>query len=570
MLLSRLIGRRYRESPGDAACASHSILLRGGYIRQVANGIFSLLPLGVRVVRKIENIIREEMNAIGGQEVAMPVVLPRELWEESGRYATVGPELLRLRDRTDHDMVLAMTHEEAVVHLSRNEANSYRCYPFMVYQFQTKFRDEPRSRGGLIRVREFTMKDAYSFHRDRQSLEEFYTICAGAYSRIFSRVGIPEVRKVASDTGMMGGEVAHEYMLPADSGEDTIAVCEKCGYTANLEVAQCARPLRPEAPLPLKKVPTPGKTAISEVAQYLSVPEDRLAKVVFYERDSAGAPVMAVIRGDLQVNEAKLAKITGAVPVPAEDATIRRTGAVPGFASPMGVRGCRIIADISVTSTANFVTGANESGYHFMNFDLRRDVRNFEVADIAEVREGDPCPHCGGKLQLRRGIEVGNIFQLGTKYTGKMGMRYLDEAGNECTPVMGCYGIGIGRLMASIIEARHDAFGPLWPAPVAPFAVHLITLNLTSEEAGAFAEPVYKRLAANDVEVLYDDRDERAGVKFADADFIGTPLRLIFSKRNRADGNIEWKKRGGTDKGLIHVGKVMEFVADFMKSEGLR
>lgn len=564
MFLSQLIGRRYKEAPGDAALASHSILLRGGYIRQVSNGIYSLLPLGLRVIQKIENIVRDEMNRIGGQEVLMPIVLPRELWDESKRYATVGSELLRFKDRTNHDMVLAMTHEEAVVQLSRNEANSYRSYPFILYQIQTKFRDEPRSRGGLIRVREFTMKDAYSFHRDQESLELYYATCAEAYSRIFSRVGIPEVKKVESDTGMMGGQTAHEYMLMAKSGEDTIVVCATCNYIANLEVAKATHASQQETPLELKKVHTPGKRTIDEVTKYLSTSADKTAKVVFYQTDTEGNPVMALIRGDLDVNESKLAKVIGVVPTPADEATIHRTGAVPGFASPIGVQGCRIVADETVVAATNLVTGANEPDYHFMNFDIRRDVQEYEIADISQVRECDPCPHCEGKLLLRRGIEVGKIFQPGTRYTEKMGMRYLDEEGNERIPIMGCYGIGIGRLMASILEARHDDFGPVWPSAVAPFAVHIIVLNLTSEEMETFPKPMYEQLKANGIEVIYDDRDERAGAKFADADLIGAPLRLIFSKRNMDNGTVEWKTRDRKKQGMVPLPEVIEFTKGFL------
>lgn len=565
MLLSQLIGTRSKETPGDATLVSHSFLLRGGYIRQVANGIYSLLPAGIRVIRKIENIVREEMNAIGGQEVLMPVVLPGELWEESGRYESVGPELLRFKDRTDHDMILAMTHEEAVVHLARNEARSYRSYPFMLYQIQTKFRDEPRSRGGLIRVREFTMKDAYSFHRDAASLEEFYARCADAYSRIFERCGIAEVKRVQSDTGMMGGRVAHEFMLLSEAGEDTIVVCNKCDYTANLEVAHCKRAPDNLQLLTLTKVHTPGKQSIHDVAAFLNVAESQTAKVVFYESDAAGRPVMVLIRGDLEVNELKLAKRIGTAPVAASEQTILKTDAVPGFASPVGIHDCRVIADESVVLTSNLVAGANETDYHYINFDVKRDACEFEVADIAVVKEGDVCPVCSGTLSFKRGIEVGNIFQLGTKYTEKMGMRYLDENGAECTPTMGCYGIGIGRLMASVIEVRHDRFGPLWPVSIAPFSVHIIALNLKTHEKELFSTPVYNRLRSFGIEVIYDDREERPGVQFADADLIGAPLRLIFSNKNLRTSQVEWKTRDGSSKGMIDVNQVIDFVKNYIQ-----
>ncbi|MBD3240321.1 MAG: proline--tRNA ligase [Chitinivibrionales bacterium] len=567
MLLSQLIGQRYRETPGEATLVSHAFLLRGGYMRQVANGIYSLLPLGVRVVHKVEQIIREEMNRIGGQEVLMPVVLPSELWKESGRYESVGSELLRFRDRTDHDMLLAMTHEEAVVHLTRNEANSYKAYPFMVYQIQTKFRDEPRSRGGLIRVREFTMKDAYSFHTDAQDLARYYEECAQAYHRIFARAGIPQVVQVESDTGMMGGRVAHEYMLLADSGEDTIVACDSCDYVSNLEVARSVHEPDDEAAQPLEKVHTPGHKTIAEVAAFLSVPERKLAKVVFYEADANGTPVLALIRGDLDVNEAKLSKVLGAMPTPASDETIRAAGAVPGFASAVGVHDCRVIADQSVADAADLVCGANEEDYHSLHFNLARDVAEYETVDIAEVKEGERCPNCDGRLAFKRGIEVGNIFQLGTKYTESMGMRYLDTEGNERTPIMGCYGIGVGRLAASVIEAHHDSHGPVWPVSVAPFAVHICALNLTDDQREQFAAATYRALQAKGIDVVYDDREERAGVQFADADLIGAPLRLIFGKRNLAEGKVEWKRRDGSEQGLVDFAEVVPLVERFVSAE---
>jgi prolyl-tRNA synthetase len=563
MLLSQLIGQRTKEVPREASLVSHAFLLRGGYIRQVANGIYSILPLGLRVIRKIENIIREEMNALEGQEVLMPVLLTRELWDESGRYESIGPELLRFKDRTDHDMVLAMTHEEAAVHLARNEARSYRSYPFMLYQIQTKFRDEPRSRGGLIRVREFTMKDAYSFHRDQTSLDDFYARCASAYSNIFTRCGIPEVKKVQSDTGMMGGGVAHEYTLLSDSGEDTIVTCNGCDYMANLEVAKCKWIPDKQQPSALKKVYTPGKQSIKDVAAFLSVSESQIAKVVFYESDSTGKPVMVLIRGDIEVNENKLTKLIGVVPTAASEKTILKTGAVKGFASPIGIHDCRVIVDESIVGATNFVTGANETDYHYINFDLNRDAGEYEINDIATVKDGDICPLCGGTLSLKRGIEVGNIFQLGTKYTDRMKMRYLDEKGNECTPIMGCYGIGIGRLMASVIEARHDKFGPIWPNSIAPFSVHIITIDLREAEKETFSTPIYHELCAEGIETVYDEREERPGVKFAEADLIGAPLRLIFSGKNLDSKTVEWKSRDGFQKGTIEVDQVMSFVSNY-------
>jgi prolyl-tRNA synthetase len=562
MRLSQLIGRRYKETPAEASLTSHAFLLRGGYIRPVASGLYSLLPLGVKVARRIERIIREEMDRIGGQEVRLPVLLPRELWDESGRYASVGPELFRLKDRCGHDLVLGMTHEEAVVHAARGEADSYKNYPFMLYQIRTKLRDEPRPRGGLVRVREFTMKDAYSFHTDQADLERQYAICAEAYRRIFERVGLPEVRKVESDSGMMGGKVAHEYMLLADGGEDTIAVCGECDYAANREVAAARRVPFTESPLPLKRIPTPGKRTIDEVSVFLSLPAKRMAKMVFYEKDAAGTPVAAIVRGDCEVNETKLAGFIGVLPEPARDETIRKLGAVPGYASAIGLTGCRVIADFTIVDSPNLITGANEENFHLGNFNLGRDCPDAETVDIAAVREGDGCPHCAGKLALKRGIEVGNIFQLGTKYTGPMGMRFLDAEGWERTPVMGCYGIGVERLAASIIEARHDDHGPIWPASVAPFTVELIAVNLDPAQRDSFARPLYEQLLAAGIDVLYDDREERPGVQFADADLIGAPLRLIASARNYEARKLEWKSRDGKGQGMIEVEAAVNFVVE--------
>lgn len=551
MRMSQLVGARHKEQPAEALLASHAFLLRGGYLRQVSNGIYSLLHPGVRVVRKIENIVRSEMNRAGGQEVLMPVVLPRELWEESGRYASVGQELARFNDRTGHGMLLAMTHEEAVVHLARNEAASHKQYPFMLYQIQTKFRDEPRSRGGLIRVREFTMKDAYSFHRSQADLEQCYANCALAYARIFARVGLPEVAMVKSDTGMMGGRVAHEFMLLCDAGEDTVICCETCGYTANIEVAEGKTHPFPAAPEALKEVHTPGASSIEEVAAFLGVAPRQTAKAVFYEADAEGRPVLALVRGDIGVNEAKLARILKRKPEPASEAAIRQTGAEPGFASAIGLSGCRIVADFSVRDSNNLVCGANRPDYHCLNFNLERDAPGVETADIALAREGDACPECGGGLAVNRGIEVGNIFQLGTKYSQAMGMRYLDENGKEQVPIMGCYGIGVGRTMSSIVEARRDKFGPLWPVSVAPWPVHVAALKLGNPQIRAAADKLYADLTAAGLEALYDDRNENPGVQFADADLLGAPLRFVASEKRLANGEFEWKTREDGKVGTV-------------------
>jgi len=567
MEISQLIGKRYKERPAETTLESHAILLRGGYIRQVANGIYSLLPLGLRVMRKIEGIIRREMDALGGQEILMPVVLPKELWEESGRYLSIGSELLRFSDRTGHSMLLAMTHEEAVVHLIRNEVNSYRSYPLMLYQIQTKFRDESRSRGGLIRLREFTMKDAYSFHTDKWDLAGYYERMKAAYMRVFSELGIPQVVELQSDPGMMGGETAHEYMLLTDAGEDTVVTCSRCGHAANLEIASGQRLYHRGEMKRLEKVSTPGAETIEEVSSFLGISAESIAKAVFYERDADGYPVLALIRGDLDVNERKLARIIRVEPMGASEGTIAGIGGVPGYASGMNLRDCRILADVSVKASTNLAAGADETGHHYLNFNLDRDLPEAEVHDISMAREGDGCAQCGGHLVFGRGIEVGNIFELGTKYTGAMGMRYLDQKGREGIPYMGCYGIGVSRLVSSIIEARHDKYGPIWPAAVAPFQVHLISLNLRKAEETELAQAAYRSLAEAGYEVVFDDRDERPGVKFADADLIGAPLRVVLSARHCADRSVEWRTRSGDRSGVIAYDRLIPFLSGFLEAE---
>ncbi len=560
MRMSQLVGKRFKERPAEASLESHAFLLRGGYARQVAGGIYSLLPPGLRVVRKIEAIIRQEMDRLGGQEVLMPVVMPRELWDESGRYDAVGAELVRFADRTGHPMLLGMTHEEAVVHLCRGEVASYRQLPFLAYQIQTKFRDEPRSRGGLIRVREFTMKDAYSFHASNACLERTYQRCLKAYRRIFARAGVPETAVVQSDSGMMGGAIAHEFMLLCDAGEDSIAACDACGYLANAEVAEGRVRPRPEAePLPLKRVHTPGQKTIEEVAAFLDVPEAQTAKAVFYDRDADGKLVLAVIRGDVEVNEAKLARVIQAAPVAADPARVQAAGGVPGYASAMDVdpEKVRVVVDHTVAASNNLVCGANEVDYHFENFCLARDLPGALTVDIAMVREGDGCPRCEDSLSLRRGIEVGNIFQLGTRYSGAMGMSYLDEQGREQVPLMGCYGIGVGRLMSSVMEVRHDKWGPIWPVSIAPWQVHICALKHNKEQIREASSRLYDELQQAGLEAVLDDRNERPGIQFADGDLLGVPFRLVVSERNLQAGGVELVRRGERKGEMIPLDQVV-------------
>ncbi len=572
MKMSKLVGRRIKEDPKDAKTVSHKFLIRGGYIRPVSAGIYSLLPTGERIVKKIEAIIREEMNRIDGQEVLMPVVLPADLWQESGRYESVGAELLRFRDRNEKPMILAMTHEEAIVHLVRTELNSYKQLPVMLYQIQTKYRDEARPRAGLIRTREFTMKDAYSFHTDQADLERYYARCHEAYERIFRRVGMKNVLSIESNSGMMGGKVSHEFMAICDCGEDTVITNADYSYRANREIAVAAWKFEKGEPLPLEKVHTPGMKTIEDVAGFLGVKSENTGKAVFYQDAHTGELIFVLIRGDFEVNEVKLAN---ALKVPelkfADDAAIEAAGAVPGFASPVGIdpAKARIIVDRSAAESGNLVVGANEADYHYRNFNFDRDLAGSGclVADIACVREGDPCPLTGLPLQFLRGIEVGNIFQLGTKYSDAMHCDYLDRDGKSHPMVMGCYGIGVGRAMAAVIEQSCDEYGPIWPMSIAPWQVELCAINPEKEGVGEACERLYAELQAAGIEVLYDDRGEKAGSMFSDADLLGIPLRLVVSPRTLAEKQAEFKVRGSRDAERIALDAAVSHVAARVEAE---
>ena len=562
---SKLISKKHKEKPAEATLASHIFLLRGGYMRPVANGLYSLLMPGKRVQSKIEAIIREEMDKVDGQEVIMPVVMPRELWEESDRWDSVGPELLRFKDRTGHDMLLGMTHEEACTALARTEATSYRDYPFMLYQIQTKYRDEARSRGGLIRAREFTMKDAYSYHTNEKDLDEYYDRVAAAYHTIYRRIGIPEVVAIQSDTGMMGGKVAHEYQLVTDSGEDKIVMCDKCKSYWNSEVASTTYTYEKEELLPLEEVATPHTKTIEDLVKLLKIPATKMAKMVFYTTEK-GQTVAVMIRGDLEVNETKFAKVVKCLFNFATDAEVVKVGAVPGFATGMNLT-CPVYVDQSVAGAYNLVCGANKEGYHLKNFNILRDLPKAEIVDIATVIEGDICPKCGAKLHLTRGIEVGNIFKLGTKYTEAMHMTYTAEDGSDKTPLMACYGIGVGRSLASVIEAHHDDYGPIWPLSIAPWQVQINAMGLDKEDIKDTAEKLYADLEKAGVEVLYDDRNLSAGVQFAEADLTGIPFRLIVAPKALAQGMIEYKIRGTDEHGLIPVAEAVQFTQKWIAEE---
>ncbi len=557
MLLSKLLGERYKEKPADAFLTSHIFMLRGGYIRQVSNGIFSLLPPALKTVHKIEKIIREEMDGIDGQEVLFPVVLPAELWQESGRFESVGSELLRFKDRGGRDMLLGMTHEEAAVHLARGEAKSYLKYPFMIYQIQTKFRDEPRSRAGLIRVREFTMKDAYSFHISQEDLELYYQRCLDAYFRIFHRSGLKNVISILSDTGMMGGQKAHEFMYLSDDGEDSIIYCENCDYKSNMDVAVSHIHKEESQEQEIQEVHTPGIKDIAELAKFLNIKEDQTMKATVFFRKDNEKTVIAFIRGDLQVNELKLEKHLGTEVFPLTD--YEGIDLAIGFvgAYNLNAKNIQLVYDRSLEGERNIVCGANKKDYHLRAVSVERDLNIDEFVDIARVNHGESCIHCGSPLKVSRGIEVGNIFQLGTKYSKAMGMEYMDEDGKLQTPIMGCYGIGVGRLLACVIEDNHDDYGPIWPKAVAPWLIHICMLN--KSEVNDLGQKIYEELS-KDFEVLLDDRGMGAGAQFADADLLGAPVRIILSKRNAANGQAEIVTRDKSIKKLVPVSDVRKEV----------
>ena len=567
MKLEKLVGERFKERPADCVIDSHAIMVKGGYIKYMANGIYSsYLPLR-RIVRKIEQILREEMDKIDGQEVQFPVVMPASLWDESGRYDSIGDELLRFTDRNNAKMVLGMTHEEAAVHLVREYAQSYTQYPFMIYQIQTKFRDEARPRAGLIRVREFTMKDAYSFHTSQEDLEQYYEKCHAAYERIFERVGVPEVVSVKSDSGMMGGNISHEFMLLTPVGEDSIVLCDSCDYRANMEAAENISDIARDAEsAALEKVYTPNVHTIEDVCNFFGDETKNSCKAVVYQQNVDDKYVVLFIRGDLEVNETKLVNFLGEQ-VHAAVIT-EECGLNAGYIGPVNLKvngDAVVLYDKSLEGRNNLSCGANEAEHHYKGLDMERDVPNAEYHDFAKIQEGGICPKCGKKtVKISRGIEVGNIFQLGTKYTKSMNMTYVDANGESKTPIMGCYGIGVGRLAASVCEAHHDEYGPIWPKAIAPWQVHLCAVRVDDEEVRAYADKLYEDLQNAGIEVIYDDRSVRAGVMFADADLLGIPLRIIVSPKNMKQGVVEVASRDKTLKTQIPLENVMEEIKQYL------
>ncbi len=552
MRISRLVSKTQREIPAEADTISHQLLLRAGMVSQVAAGVYTYLPLAWRSLKKIEEIIRDEMNKAGGQEITMPVLQPIELWQKSGRDQAMGKTLFTLNDRRERKLALGPTHEEVVTDLVAHNVQSYRDLPLLIYQIQTKFRDEPRPRGGLIRVREFDMLDLYSFDIDEAGLDISYGKMLQAYKNIYARCGLTAII-VEADSGAIGGKVSHEFMLIAENGEDTVISCPKCGYTANAEKAQFTKsPAKKEKPLLMEEVATPGMSTIEQLANFLEVPASQTLKAVFYIAD--GEFLFIVIRGDLPVNEVKLKNTLKAKDLRmATEAEVIERGIVPGSASPVGIKGIRIIADDSVTSGTNFVAGGNKPDTHIKNVNYPRDFKADIVTDIALARAGDTCTGCGGTFKAVHGIEVGHIFKLGTFYSQLQGANFIDAGGASKPIIMGCYGIGLGRLLAAAIEQHHDDKGIIWPVPIAPYHVYLCPLYRDGTKVEETVEKLYTDLQAEGIEVLFDDRKESPGVKFNDADLLGIPLRVTISPRTLEKESAEVKWRSEKEAKLISL-----------------
>ena len=560
MKFSKLLTHTTRENPSEADTPSHSYMLRTGMVMQIASGIYTYLPLAWRSLKKIEAIVREEIEMAGGQEVRMPVLQPVELWEETGRKDAFGDTLFRLKDRRGRDMVLAPTHEEVLSQIGKAYVQSYRDLPLIIYQIQTKFRDEPRPRAGLIRVREFDMKDAYSLDCDEKSLDENYRRMALAYRNIYKRCGLPAIM-VEADSGAIGGKDSHEFILPVDTGEDTIITCTNCDYAANLEKAVANQPSIPHEALSLlEEIQTPGVTTITGLGEFLKIDRREILKSIMYvvDKDMVGV----VIRGDLDVNDVKLGNVLSARELRLADSDeIRSAGLIPGFISPVGITGLRWIGDNSIQLGQNFVAGGNKTDTHLKNINWPRDFTVDGLVDIAEVNPNGLCIKCDSPLQSLKGIEVGHIFKLGTFFSEKLGVNFLDRKGNNQAVIMGCYGIGIGRLLAAAIEQNHDEKGILFPPPIAPYSVHIVGLNLRETEVIDSSNNLYKSLWQEGIECLFDDRlDESAGVKFNDADLMGFPIRVIVSSRSVEKGICEVKLRKGSDTHTVLLTEAASFI----------
>ena len=565
MKFSRLFLKTLKETPNDAEVISHKLMIRAGMIKKLASGIYSYMPVGYRVLRKIEDIVREELGKAGAQEVLMPVLQPAELWEESGRWGRMGAEMMTMKDRHNRDFVLGPTHEEVITDMVRKEIKSYKELPVNLYQIQTKFRDERRPRFGLMRGREFLMKDGYSFHASEESLEAEYQNMRKAYSRIFKRCGLT-FRAVEADSGAIGGDTTHEIMVLAESGEDDVIYCSHCEYAANIEKAESSIELKEsdESEKALEKVSTPDKQSIEDVAEFLGLPTDKTVKGMVFKSDEKF--VLALIRGDYEVNEVKL---KNALRLPdielATNEEIESLGLVKGFIGPVGVEKLTIVADLTVKGMKNYVTGANDVDFHNVNTNHDRDYKVETYADIRTVKVGEKCPRCSeGELKVARGIDVGQVFKLGQKYSKAMDCVYLDENGKTKEMMMGCYGIGVTRTMASTIEQNYDENGIIWPMAIAPYHVALIPANIKDAEQMAVADKLYQKMMEEGIEVVMDDRDERAGFKFKDADLIGFPIKLVVGK-GVTNGKVEVSLRKTGIKEEINVEEVMDYIKKTIK-----
>ena len=569
MYFSNLFAPTLREVPAEAEIVSHQLLLRAGFIRKSSSGVYTYLPLAWRVLQKISDIVREEMNKAGGQEILMPIIQPAEIWLESGRWHVYGDELFRLKDRHGRDFCLSPTHEELVTDLVRSNVSSYRQLPLYLYQIQNKYRDERRPRFGLMRGREFIMKDLYSFDRDEEGLNLSYKKMYDAYGAIFKRCGL-DFRPVEADSGAIGGSVTHEFMVIAESGEAQIVYCPDCDYAANVEIADCL-PSNPdnkrEDTIKAKeKVATPNQTTIDEVTNYLNVSADKLIKTLFYQADEE--IIVALVRGDRMINEIKLQKMHPSLTLEMASAEKIKeiTGSVPGFVGPVGLKKIKIYADEEIKSMVNAVCGANEEGFHLINVQPNRDFEVFAYGDIRMIEEGEACPRCQAKLKMARGIEVGQVFKLGTKYSEALGAKFSDEQGKEQLMVMGCYGIGISRTMAAAVGQNYDADGIIWPISIAPYHVVIVPVSAKDDFLWEKSLEIYKELQEKGIEVVLDDRDERAGVKFKDADLIGYPIRLTVGKKLKEEGKIELKLRWDKEAKFIDLQDIAKVVMDIIAS----
>ncbi len=565
MRISKLVGERFKDLPAGVTSKSHILLLKAGYIKQVANGIYSLMPMAQRVSLKIQNIIREEMNKIDGQEVLMPVVMPKELWEKSGRYYSIGQEMVRFKDRNEHDMLLGMTHEEASVHLCQNNIKSYDQLPFMIYQIQTKFRDEARPRAGLLRVKEFTMKDAYSFHTSKEDLDEYYNRVYDAYNRIYQRIGMKNFVAISSDNGVMGGEGAHEFQLLIDAGEDSIVLCDHCGYKANMEIATSNYSMPKFEDEKLKEIDTGDAKTIDELSALLKKDQSQFVKAVCYaiagEKDKI---VVAFVRGDKEVNDAKLRNYLNVSDIAVTD--ISESGLIKGNIGCVDLENENVIKvfDKSLEGLCGLVTGANKENKHLSGVNMERDVKVSEYVDIVKVNDDELCPECNHALKIKKGIEVGNIFKLGTKYTKSMGMTISMSDGSQMNPIMGCYGIGVGRCLAGIVEESSDEKGIIWPMAIAPYHIYLCPLRNDDEVVNKTAEELYSKLSEK-FEVIYDDRNVSAGTKFTDSELMGIPVRVVVSPRSLQTEEAEVTMRASGEKTMVKLVELEKYLENIIK-----